>query len=64
MQLQLKLTLDRAFAEFGQITNSKKHMKVDNGMMHVENDNRKSTLIHTFFNFWKKKIKLLKQDMS
>ena len=49
MQLQLKLTLDRAFAEFGQITNSKKHMKVDNGMMHVEKDKRQSALIHTFF---------------
>ena len=60
MQLQLNLTLDRAFAEFGQIKNTKKHTKVDNGMMHVENDNRKSTLIHTFFNFWKKKNKIIK----
>ena len=40
MHLQLNLTLDRTFAEFGQIKNTKKHTKVDNGMMLVENDKR------------------------
>ena len=59
MQLQLNLTLDRTFAEFRQIKNTKKHTNVDNDMMHVENDKRQSTLIHTFFSFWKKKINLL-----
>ena len=52
MQLQLNLTLDRTFAEFGQIKNTKKRTKVDNDMMHVENDIRQSTLIHTFFSIY------------
>ena len=63
MQRQLNLTLDRTFAEFEQIKNTMKHTKVDNDMMHVENDKRQSTLIHTFFQLLEEENKLVSKKI-